>query len=150
MSRVERSGPSPRARLTSLSQQARASLGNAIRVSELEAPSPLEVDSGLFNLERLAWSVSSMAEVLIFELRLSPGSTLQPSKMIDVLVREASLPLGDGRRVKQVLEYRTLSQRDPQWVNATQILSADTLGFVREVLEIWLEFSVKAIPSQCD
>jgi hypothetical protein len=70
--------------------------------------------------------------------------------MIDVFVREASLPLGDGRRVKQVLEYRTLSQRDPQWVNAAQILSADTLGFVREVLEIWLEFSVRAIPSLCD
>jgi hypothetical protein len=146
-SRVNRSGPTAQERMERLAGRADEALQATAR-ERAQAGSPGDIHqthASFFYLERMAWTMVSMAELLIFELRLTPGSMAQPSKLIDTLVREGGLPLGDGRRVKQLLEYRTLSQREPEALAQEAILSPDNLDAVSEVLEIWNDFSRKSI-----
>jgi hypothetical protein len=51
-----------------------------------------------------------------------------------MLVRDAGLPIGTGRRLKQVLEYRNLSQRPRSLLDVEKILDGDALGSDRDVL----------------
>jgi len=157
MQRVDRKGEPRLERLLRLTERARtqldcvrASLASVDKNSAVSSLGSTFTDSEkgalFFQLERLSWSIISMAELLVFELRLTPGSFQKPGQLIDVLVREAGLPLGDGRRVKQLLEYRLLSQRDPDGLRVDGILDADSLRDAAEVFEIFADFSRKTLP----
>jgi hypothetical protein len=156
MERVDRKGEPRVERLLRLTGRARAHLNRVrgglssadqARATSL-AGSPLtdsEKESLFFQLERFAWAMISMAELLVFELRLTPGSFQKPGQLIDVLVREAGLPLGDGRRIKQLLEYRLLSQREPEVLLVDSILDADSLREASEVFEIFAVFAEETL-----
>ncbi len=98
------------------------------------APEYILKGAALFTLEQVAWELASVLESLCFELKLGPGSAAQPAKCIDMLVKEAALPIGTGRRLKQVLEYRNLSQRPRALLDVEKIMDSDALGSDREVL----------------
>jgi hypothetical protein len=99
-----------------------------------KAPEFILEAAALFRLEQVAWELASVLESLCFELKLGPGSAAQPAKCIDMLVRDAGLPIGTGRRLKQVLEYRNLSQRPRSLLDVEKILDGDALGSDRDVL----------------
>ena len=150
MSRVERSGEAGPQRLNRLVQRGRTHLvalrEGALRYESVSGSmASAEIEALLFNWERFAWTIVAMAELLVFESRLSPGSFQQSSKLLDTLVREAELPLGDGRRLKQLLEYRLLSQREPEGLSIPQILSSEGILGAEELFESWVQFAKKTL-----
>ncbi len=90
--------------------------------------------AALFTLEQVAWGFCSLLESVCFELRVGPANASQPSKCLDLLVRESGLPLGLARRLKQFVEYRSLSQRPRDLLEKSLILDAAALAADREIL----------------
>jgi|GEM_PF-4621752 len=107
-----------------------------------QAPQYVLEAAALFTLEQVAWELASVLESLCFELKLGPGSATQPAKCIDMLVKDGGLPLGSGRRLKQVLEYRNLSQRPRALLDVENILDGRALGSDRDVL---IEFKKRVV-----
>jgi hypothetical protein len=88
-----------------------------------------------FLLQQEAWMMASLLEYIAFERKLAPLAASQPQKVVDALTREAGLALGDGRRLKQFLEYRNLAQRPPALLVPSLILSATSVSADRQLLE---------------
>lgn len=90
-----------------------------------------------FTLERASWTLLEMAKTYVFELRL--GIPKRETDVLDMLRVHGTLSLEQGRRFRQLSEYRNLSSRDPLRIEPT-ILSP-SLGEDLKLFHEWLEIS---------
>ncbi len=80
--------------------------------------------------------MGSFLEFVAFELRVAPGNAMEPLRVVDTLTREAGLPVGEARMLKQFLEYRHLARRPIELLSAQDILTEGAVKADRQFLEV--------------
>jgi uncharacterized protein YutE (UPF0331/DUF86 family) len=105
-------------RLKTASAQLRSAVARARDLSGAEArqaagpASSARLEALAFNLERAAWASLEIAQAWVFELRL--GIPRKETESFDLLQRHGWVELDRARRYKQLCEFRSLSQREPE------------------------------------
>jgi uncharacterized protein YutE (UPF0331/DUF86 family) len=111
-----------------------------LRISELQKNQASE--ALYFNLERAAWALIESASTWVVELRLGMiGLGRRETEVFDLLQREGRLELDTARRFKQLCEFRNLSAREADKIDADYL--AGSLENELALFSDWLNLSAE-------
>lgn len=118
--------------MLSADQQFKAS-SQRLREAVTKARDEKHREALAFNLERAAWAMIDLAQAWVFELRL--GIPRKETESFDLLVTHGTIELDQGRRYKQLCEFRSLSARENERIDWAYLQSDLTAE-----LELFLEW----------